>query len=128
MTKKYITPAGKTKLLQKAFVDGTNAFKYMALGDGNGAISEDITNFKELAGHNYRRVVTTCSEGDQSVTIHGVFEGNNYNPSDGGDVKEIAITDSSEINSGSIFAVIEVPNIVKNNNISLKYSVVITLL
>lgn len=127
MNKKYITPEGKTQLLKKAFIDGSKPFKYMALGNGSGAITEDIKNFNEITGSNYSRVVTTVKDGDQQVEISGTFAGNNFNPSDGGEIKEIALLDSQDSN-GTFFAIIQVPNITKTNNISLKYTVIVSLL
>ena len=127
MTKKYVTPEGKTELLRKAFIDGTNSFKYMALGNGNGAITENTEDFKEITGSNYSRVVTNAIAENGQITISGTFAGNNFNPSSGGNITEIGILDSQDTN-GTFFAVIQVPTITKTNNISLKYTVIVSLL
>ena len=127
MTKKYITSEGKTQLLRKAFIDGSNPFKYMALGNGNSAITEDIEDFNEITGSNYSRVVTNAKEENQQITISGTFAGSNFNPSEGGKITEIALLDSKDSN-GTFFATIQVPEITKTNNISLKYSVIVSLL
>jgi hypothetical protein len=131
MTRKYITSTGKTKLLQLGFTDASTPFKYMALGNGNAAITENEEDFKEITGSNYSRVIVNATEdtNSQQISLSGVFAGNNYNPSDGGRITEIALKNDSRVGTpNDTFAIIEVPPIEKNSNISLKYTVVIRLL
>jgi len=134
---KYITPEGKTKLLQLGFLNNTSGtFSYLALGGegSSAAISNDKNQFSEVTGDNYHRVQLE-QEGEirtdsQSITLSAFFEDMNYNPSQGGTITEIAVVDNDE-NSGELdtfFAFADVPDIEKNDNISLKYSIIISIL
>lgn len=130
MYAKYITPEGKNQMLNLAFRSGENsAFKYLALGGENSAGAR-TGQFSEVSGDNYQRVALE-SEGtqNQSITLSGIFEDSNFNPSNGRLIKEIGIVDSSSNRSQqTFFAFAEVPEIYKNSNISLKYTVIITLI
>lgn len=134
---KYITPEGKTKLLKLGFINkGDTSFQYLALGgEGSSAsTSGDAKNFSEVGGSDYTRVqLKNESDNDinsQSITLSGIFESGNYRPSNGGVIEEIGIVDNSEKNSSSdtFFAFAQVPKISKTDNMSLKYTVVITIL
>lgn len=131
MYAKYITPEGKDHMLKLAFLSGeTNAFKYLALGgDSSQAAQQGKDKFMEVSGDNYQRVALE-SEGtqNQSITLSGIFEDSNFNPSNGRLIREIGIVNSSTSNGDEVFfAFAEVPEIYKNSNISLKYTVIITL-
>ena len=133
--KKYITPEGKSKLLQLGFQNNTSGqFRYLALGgDGsNAAQQENKDNFFEVSGDNYYRA-TLEQEGNlnddkQSITLSAIFEDVNFNPSDGKAIHEIAIVDNSEPSDDTFFAFAEVPEIIKTDNISLKYTIIISIL
>jgi len=134
MYKKYITPEGKDQMLKLAFRNSENdTFNYLALGGDNSqaATSQVSQNFQEISGDNYQRVALE-NEGiqNQSITLTGIFEDTNFNPSNGRLIKEIGIVNSSTPKKGSevFFAFAEVPEIYKNSNISLKYTMIITLL
>lgn len=130
MYAKYITPEGKEQMLKLAFMSGGNhAFQYLALG-GENSEGARAGQFSEISGDNYQRV-SLESEGtqNQSITLSGIFEDSNFNPSNGRLIKEIGIVDSSTNKSEqTFFAYAEVPEIYKNSNISLKYTIIITLL
>lgn len=136
MTKTFITDEGKRKLLKLGFLGETNCFKYMALSNGNAAVTQDKTGFNEVINRgNYTRVqiqsdeVAGLADNNRSICITGVFEGSNYNLSDGGLITEIAIVDTESHNDAeTFFAFIQVPEIIKTDNITLKYSVIISLL
>lgn len=133
--KKYITPEGKTKLLQLGFQNNTTGqFKYLALGGegSNAAQQENKDNFFEVDGDNYYRA-TLEQEGNpnddkQSITLSAIFEDVNFNPSAGKAIHEIAIVDNSEPSDDTFFAFAEVPEIIKTDNISLKYTIIISIL
>ncbi len=132
--KKYITPEGKTKLLQLGFLDNEKSvFKYLALGgeSSSGAANEDALSFVEVSGDGYQRVPLNAEDlevNSQSITLTGIFDDTNYSVADGGVIKEIAIVNSFQQTSEETFFVIaEVPEITKTDNISLKYSIIITI-
>ena len=133
---KYITSQGKTKLLQLGFQNNTSGqFRYLALGGegSNAAVMEDAANFYEISGENYQRVPLeqegNANSDTQSITLSAIFEDTNYNPSSGGIIKEIAIVDNDEASSNdTFFAFAQVPEISKTDNISLKYTVIISIL
>ena len=134
MANKVITPEGKTKMLQYA-LGGDDGFRYLALGSGesNAASTGNKSNFDELSGNNYKRVLLEQQESvpdSQSITLTAVFDDNNYNPSGGGLVSEIGIVNNPNKNSqqDTFFAFAEIPEILKSDNISLKYTIVISVL
>lgn len=132
MYAKYITPEGKNQMLKLAFLSGeTNAFRYLALG-GEGSGAARGNDFVEVSGDNYQRVALTNeddNQSQQSITLSGIFEDSNFNPSNGRLIKEIGIVDSSaDNNDQTFFAYAEVPEIYKTSNISLKYTIIISLL
>ena len=82
-------------------------------------------------------IVSTCFHNfsyenyneEGSICISGTFDGSNYNLSDGGIITEIAIVDSAlHTDTETFFCLVEVPEIIKTDNTSLKYSLVISLL
>lgn len=130
MYAKYITNEGKAQMLKLSFLSGeTNAFQYLALG-GEGSTGAREGNFIEVSGDNYQRVALEYEDTNDSssITLSGIFEDSNFNPSNGRLIKEIGIVDSATKKSDeTFFAFAEVPEIYKNSNISLKYTVIITL-
>ena len=132
MGNKIITDKGKTELLRIGFVDGTqSAFNYLALGSGDSEGAQGGT-FVEVTSNGYERVPTTLEAdiiGDEKqITISGVFEENNYNPSDGGLISEIGLCNSAiNTNDQIFFLYSEVPEIYKTDNISLKYTIIISI-
>ena len=133
MANKLITPEGKTQMLRYALGGADEgSFKYLALGDGqsSGASNGD---FSELTDNNYRRVefeTQTSSADSRSITLTAIFEDDNYNPSQGGYVSEIGIVNNPQRNAQQdvFFAYAEIPKILKSDNISLKYTIVISVL
>ncbi len=132
--KKYITPEGKTKLLQLAFLDNDKSvFKYLALGgeSSSGASNEDALSFVEVSGDGYQRVPLNAEDlevNSQSITLTGIFDDTNYSVADGGIIKEIAIVNSfQQTSEETLFVIAEVPEITKTDNISLKYSIIVTI-
>lgn len=136
MASKFITDEGKKKLLKLGFLGDTNNFNYMALSKGKASITGEQEDFDEVTGKgNYQRVeivsddVAGLSNAEKSISISGTFDGSNYNLSDGGLVTEIGIVDSVKHDSSqTFFAFIQVPQIEKTDNITLKYTVIISLL
>lgn len=129
MANKLITDQGKTQMLRYAFAE----FKYLALGDGESSgASGNGGDFSEVEGSNYQRVVLDQQVSDdtgRSITLTGTFDDSNYNPSSGGLVSEIGIVNNLEKTSNDVFfAYAEIPEIVKSDNISLKYTIVISVL
>lgn len=133
MANKLITPEGKTKMLQYSLGGGEDgSFRYLALGDGESAAASG-GDFSEVSGSNYQRVeldVQQSSNDSQSITLTAIFEDSNYNPSQGGYVSEIGIVNNPEPNAqqDTFFAYAEIPEILKSDNISLKYTIVISVL
>lgn len=133
MANKAITQEGKTKILE-LILNGDNGFCYLALGDGNSnAAAEGISEkFSEISGNDYHRVKTNMESSDTqtaTVTVSAIFEDDNYTPSQGGEVSEIALVDSYEKSSNNTFlAFAEIPPILKTSNISLKYTIVFSIL
>ncbi len=131
MANKYITAEGKNKLLKLGFLNSgdTGSFNYIALGGTNSAGATGGT-FQEIDAENYsRQQVALDSEGQQSITISAIFDENNVASSEGVEVTEIGIVDH-EFYAGSdeqFFAYAEVPPISKTSNISLKYTIIISI-
>ena len=131
MAQSLITDKGKTEVLRLAFKndDAHGAFNYMALGGSNSTGAQD-ENFIEVSDASYQRVETEIEDlNDKTIKISGTFDETNFNISGDGElIREIALVNSSEDASEQIFfAYCEVPNIKKNDNITLKYSVVIEI-
>lgn len=134
MGNKIITDRGKTELLRLGFVDGSEgAFNYIALGDGDSKAAQGEA-FSEVNGDGYERVETTLETdiiGDEKqIEISGVFNEANYAVSgDGGLITEIGLCNSSITGSNDevFFLYSEVPQIYKTDNISLKYTIIISI-
>ena len=131
MSKKLITDAGKTELLRLAFQreEGGGAFKYIALGGENskGAQGEQ---FVEVSGDTYSRVVTSADNlENKQITISGIFQEENYTPASGGKIKEIGLCNTDDIGSNEqiFFLYSEVPEITKTGDISLEYTIIISI-
>lgn len=141
--KKFITEEGKNEVLKIAFSDSgnDNTFRYLALGTNSGTAAETglKENFVELdRSENYRRVgVSTDTEENTIVfdnngtaTISFIVSEDNYTGS-GAVIKEIALCNDAEADITSeqckVFAFCEVPEIEKTSNISLKYTLRISI-
>lgn len=136
---KFITEEGKQEILRIAFApnSGQNGFKYLALGKaGSSAASEgDKEKFDELKGSEYHRISVNDSvtpEPDGTITLDFIVEEDNYN-GEGVIISEIALCDSGDTNDdipsgkSTVFAFCQVPEIEKTGNISLKYTLKISI-
>ncbi len=133
MGKKLITDEGKTELLRLAFKreEAGGSFCFLALG-GTGSEGAQGKLFKEVSGDNYSRVQTEVNDDqikDKTITITGTFEEQNYAPTDNtGDIKEIGLCNSDTNTDNQIFFMYsEVPTIRKTGDISLQYTIVISI-
>lgn len=131
MSNKLITDAGKTELLRLGFKaqEAGGAFSFLALG-GDSSTGAQGQKFAEVSGDNYERVETTVdSLEDKTITISGTFEETNYAPTDGsGTIKEIGLCNSDTNDNEEIFFMYaEVPKIVKTGDISLQYTIIISI-
>lgn len=130
MAATLITDEGKTEVLRLAFKndDAHGAFNYMALG-GSSSAGAQGGEFVEVTGNSYYREETEVEQlEDKSISISATFDETNFNSSEGILIKEIGLVNSSEYASEQkYFAYCEVPNIKKNDSISLKYTVVIEI-
>lgn len=133
MTKQYITEQGKQLLLELAFLsdNSTNNFNYLALGTQNSTGSDGVSGtFEEVSDSTYRRV-SLYKENivDNKLSVSAIFDDTNYAPTEGGPIGEIGIVNQYEKNSATDkwFAFLEVPKINKDDNISLKYTIVISI-
>ena len=113
-----------------------NGFGYLALGgDGsNAAETGNSSNFNEIESSNYHRAPLNEEDVDeeaQSITLSAVFDDTNVNSSAGVTINEIGIVDQPEDTGSSnqiFFAFAEIPQILKSDNISLKYTIVVSML
>ena len=127
---KKVTPEGKTEVLRLAFSDSEERipFCYFALGTGNGADSNG--EWEEVISSNYHRAkaITNFNGNTQQVEMSCVFDENNYDESTPVEITEIALCQESERKNGeTIFAYCNVPPIEKTGNISLKYTMIISI-
>ena len=135
MMEKYITPNGNKHLLELGFLndDNTSNFNFAALGIGDSsAATNNGTGFNEANGDNYQRVQfaqeNTMDDTDTSIAISATFDSTNFNPSEPVHVAEIGIVNQDiENDNDTFFAYMSVPSIDKTSNVSLKYTVIITL-
>ena len=135
MVEKYVTPNGKKHLLELGFLndDNTSNFNFAALGIGDSsAATNNGTGFSEANGDNYQRVQflqeTTMDDTDTSIAISATFDSTNFNPSEPVHVAEIGIVNQDiENDNDTFFAYMSVPSIDKTSNVSLKYTIIITL-
>lgn len=131
----YITNEGKGLLLKRGFLtDGGQPFNYLALGTNSSAVkNSDANQFNEVndGNSNYSRVQLEMSDigtdEENVITLTGLFDNNNY--TGGSTINEIAIVNSYDKADSEVkFAIMEVPLIAKNDNISLKYTIKIEIL
>ena len=136
MGNKLITDKGKNEVLRLAFIreEAGGAFKYLALGQSGskGATPSSDVGFMEAEGDNYERVKienATDTITDKKVVLTGTFEESNLNPVTPVKITEIGLCntpwkgESDEI----FFLYSEVPPIEKNGDVSLQYSIVISI-
>lgn len=131
MAQSLITDKGKTEVLRLAFKndDAHGAFNYMALGGSNSTGAQD-ENFIEVVDASYYREETEIEElNDKTIKISATFDETNFNVSGEGElIKEIGLVNSSEDAQEQIFfAFCEVPNIYKNDSITLKYTIIVEI-
>ena len=135
MGNKLITDKGKTELLRLAFdsEEAGGAFKYLALG-GNGSKGAQGEEFKEVSGPGYERVQTEIDKTTElseqkEIIISGTFNESNYAPTDGNEkITEIGLCNTESVSSSQIFFMYsEVPEINKTGDISLKYTIIISI-
>jgi len=135
MMEKYITSSGKKYLLELGFLnnDNTNNFNFVALGVGDSvAATNNGQGFSEANGYNYTREQfvpeTTIEETDTSIALSATFDSTNFNPSQSVQISEIGIVNQDVANEADKwFAYMKVPPINKTSNVSLKYTVIITM-
>ena len=134
MGEKLITEDGKEQLLRLGFLNdnNTNNFNFLALGVTGSNGSTEGGNFLEAEGYNYERAVLVEEVNDDStgssLSISATFGDDNFNPSSGKTITEIGIVNQKDpSNNDKWFAYMSVPNITKNSNISLKYTIIISI-
>lgn len=134
MMKKYITPAGKKYLLELGFLNDNNTsnFNFVALGINDSSASTNGSGFLEANGDNYKRVQlskeTTIEDTDESLAVSAIFDSTNFNPSQQVKISEIGIVNQDSANNNDKwFAFMSVPSIDKASNVSLKYTIIITM-
>ena len=133
MGNKIITDEGKTELLRLGFTDGDHkSFSYLALGSGESEAAQG-GEWKEVSNNNYSRVPTTLEsdiiQDGKEIVISGIFKEENYSVAgDGGVISEIGLCNSATTsNEETFFLYSEVPEIAKTDNISLKYTIIISI-
>ena len=130
MSNKLITDAGKTELLRLGFKaqEAGGAFSFLALG-GSSSTGAQGKQFAEIADGTYERVETEVENlEDKTITISGTFEETNYAPSEGGIIKEIGLCNQDTHGNEEIFFMYaEVPEVIKTGDISLQYTIVISI-
>ena len=135
MMEKYITPDGKKYLLELGFLndDNTSNFNFVALGvSDSSASTNNGQNFTEADGYNYSRAQlqqeNTMEETDTSIALSATFDSTNFNPSTGVQIAEIGLVNQDVANNNDKwFAFMKVPPISKTSNVSLKYTIIITI-
>ena len=131
MGNKLITDEGKNELLRLAFKreEAGGAFNFIALGGVNSKGAQGEI-FSEVQGSNYSRVqAETDTDHNKKVIITGTFNEENYAPTDGsGLIKEIGLCNNEvETAQTKFFMYAEVPEAYKNGDISLQYSIIISI-
>lgn len=127
MGKKIITDAGKNELLRLGFASGSRGpFNYMALGTDDSKGSQG-GKFVEINTSGYQRVETTIEEPtNKEIVISATFD--EANNAEGKTVSEIGLCNSERASSEEVFFLYsEVPSIPKEDNISLKYTIIISI-
>lgn len=130
MGNKLITDAGKSELLRLGFASEQEggAFKFLALG-GEASTGAQGETFDEISSSDgYERVQTEIEINDKSINITGTFSEENYAPAQGGTIREIGLCNSSTNTDDEIFFLYsEVPEIKKTGDISLEYTIVLSI-
>ena len=130
MAKTLIIDEGKTEVLRLSFKndDSRGGFDYIALGGANSAGAQK-KEFAEITDSSYQRAQTTVdSLDDKSISISAIFDETNLNSSNGELITEIGLVNSSEYSGEEVFfTYCEVPNITKDDSISLKYTIIIEI-
>lgn len=132
---KYITPSGKKYLLELGFLndDNTSNFNFVALGvDDSTASSNNGSGFTEANGNNYKRVQlfkeTSMEDSETGICVSAIFDSSNFNPSQEVKISEIGIVNQDTANNNDKwFAFMSVPKIDKASNVSVKYTIIITM-
>lgn len=132
--KKYITPKGKKNLLKIGFLheNNVNNFNFCALGTKGSSASTDEDESKFIEATNYHRVQLysedTNDETDQSLAVTATFESDNLSSSEPITISEIAIVNQDiQTDNEEWFAFMQVPEIEKSSNVSLKYTIIISI-
>lgn len=127
MGKKLVTDAGKNELLRLCFASGSKGpFNWMALG-GESSKGAQGGKFVEISEKGYHRVETKPgTPTNKEIVISATFEENNN--AEGKIISEIGLCNSSNhTTEETFFLYSEVPEIPKESNISLKYTVIISM-
>ena len=129
MSKKVITDEGKTELLRLGFKseEAGGAFTFMGLGDDSSKGAQGGA-WHEISSSDYHRVQTEVvgTPQDKSITISATFDEANYAPATSDKkVTEIGLFNASS--NGQAFMYSEVPKIAKTGDISLQYTIIISI-
>lgn len=128
MGAKLITDEGKNELLELGFKreEAGGAFKYLALGKANSTAAQNgSSKFSEASG--YERAVVTASDAqNKSITLTATFDEENLNTSEGETIKEIGLCNDTSTDA-TFFMFSEVPPITKTGDISLEYTIIISI-
>lgn len=127
MGRKLITDAGKNELLRLGFKAGNSgAFHYMALGT-EGSAGAQGGNFFEISTDGYERAETQTEEPtNKEIIISATFD--ETNNADGKTITEIGLCNAPRHTSEEVFFMYsEVPNIPKEDNISLQYTIIMSI-
>jgi len=134
MMEKYITPEGKKHLLKLAFLHDSNAsnFNFVALGVNGSSAAVDETESSFIEANNYQReqlkLEETTDETDQSLCVQATFNTSNLDSSEPVTISEIAIVNQDiQSDYDKWFAFMRVPEIEKSSNVSLKYTIIISI-
>lgn len=130
MGKKLITDEGKNELLALVFTMGNRSpFNWLALGGDNskgaqGGVWEEVSG----VGNSYHRVKTEVEKSptNREIVISGTFEDDN----DTGEatITEIGLSNSETKSSDETFFFYgEVANIIREDNVSLKYTIIFSV-
>ena len=132
MGKKISTDIGKSELLRLGFTseEEGGAFKFLALGKSSSTGAQD-GNFDEIGigDSGYSRVETTSTIDGKTINITGTFSEENYAPNVPTVIKEIGLCNTEDRGSSGekFFLYSEVPAIEKTNDISLEYTIILSI-
>ena len=127
-----LTKAGIRKIMESAFINDVSVserFGVMAIGTELGDFDESSPGLNaecNPATHaGYARVLTdnTITEETKTITIEGIFDQNNVATSGNTTIKEVGITDTRTIGSGTFLFLAEIPDMPKNQDVQLRYIV-----